>query len=132
MTDTTATTTAFLDVWRAAEQAGDRRRLDDLLTDDFRGVGPVGFVLPKAAWLGRFEGGLHYQRVELSDIDVRHVGTTDIAVALQHVVGDHAGTPLPPTTRVTLVVAEANSHPRLAHFQAAFMAGTPGAPGPHA
>lgn len=130
MTDTTATTTAFLDGWCAAEQAGDRRRLDDLLADDFRGVGPVGFVLPKVAWLGRFEGGLHYERVELTDIDVRHVGTTDIVVALQHVVGDHAGHPLPPTTRVTLVVAEAPDHPRLAHFQAAFMAGTPGAPGP--
>ena len=130
MTDTTATTTAFLEAWCAAEQAGDRRRLDDLLTDDFRGVGPVGFVLPKVAWLGRFEGGLHYQQVELTDIDVRHVGTTDIVVALQHVVGVHAGTPLPPTTRVTLVVAEAADHPRLVHFQAAFMAGTPGAPGP--
>src|SRR5690349_1000538 len=130
MTDTPATTTAFLDDWCAAEAAGDRQRLDELLTDDFAGVGPVGFVLPRDAWLARFAGGLHYEHVELTDVAVRRFGTTDVVVALQQVVGDHAGTPLPPTTRVTLVVADAPTAPRLAHFQAAFMAGTPGAPGP--
>src|SRR5262245_29802758 len=110
MPDTTATTTSFLAEWCAAEQAGDRQHLDRLLTDDFAGIGPVGFVLPKAAWLGRFDGGLHYQHVELSDVEVRHVGPTDVVVALQHVVGDHNGTPLPPTTRVGLVVADAADH----------------------
>src|SRR4051794_35629924 len=118
-------TANFLDDWYAAERSGDRARLDELLTDDFSGIGPVGFVLPKAAWLARFEGGLRYERFELTDVDVRHVGSTDVVVALQQVVGDHRGTALPPTTRITLVVADPVDRPRLASFQASFVAGTP-------
>ena len=38
---------AFLDEWSAAEQAGDTERLEALLTDDFAGVGPLGFTLPR-------------------------------------------------------------------------------------
>ncbi len=37
---------AFLDEWSAAEQAGDTERLEALLTDDFAGVGPLGFTSP--------------------------------------------------------------------------------------
>jgi len=44
---------AFLQQWAAAERAGDATALGELLTEDFVGIGPVGFALPKAAWVGR-------------------------------------------------------------------------------
>jgi ketosteroid isomerase-like protein len=62
-------TTAIDDVltsWVDAERRGDARALDDLLTDDFLGIGPVGFVLPKAAWVDRFENGLRYAALSLT------------------------------------------------------------------
>jgi hypothetical protein len=45
----TQTIDQFLGDWTGAERTGDAGRLDDLLTDDFLGVGPLGFVLSKPA-----------------------------------------------------------------------------------
>ena len=50
-------TDAFLTAWTTAEQAGDVRTLDQLLTAGFYGVGPMGFILPKTAWLARHQAG---------------------------------------------------------------------------
>jgi hypothetical protein len=44
---------SFLGEWARAEGAGDASRLDHLLSDDFLGVGPLGFVLLNRAWLDR-------------------------------------------------------------------------------
>lgn len=44
--------------WAAAEQRNDSGLLDELLADDFVGVGPVGYVLSRDLWLGRFRKGL--------------------------------------------------------------------------
>jgi catechol 2,3-dioxygenase-like lactoylglutathione lyase family enzyme len=46
-------------LWATAEVDGDVEILDVILTREFRGIGPLGFVLDKAAWLHRFAGGLH-------------------------------------------------------------------------
>jgi len=39
----------FLDTWLAAERLCDADTTEGLLTDDFIGIGPVGFQLPKSA-----------------------------------------------------------------------------------
>ena len=61
----TATITTMLDDWRDAERSGDAARLGELLTDNFVGIGPVGFVLSKDAWLGRLGPGQPPVRGEL-------------------------------------------------------------------
>ena len=46
-------TEEFLAEWAAAEQAGDTGALGTLLAEGFTAVGPLGFILPKQAWLAR-------------------------------------------------------------------------------
>jgi ketosteroid isomerase-like protein len=118
----------FLTDWAGAEQQGDTGRLESLLTDDFLGVGPVGFVLSKAAWLARFAGGLSYENFGLEEIQSRWHGDTAIVTARQVGRGTFQGRPLPyEAVRATLVVVGAEQ-PLLAGMHMSFIAGTPGAP----
>jgi ketosteroid isomerase-like protein len=111
----------LLDTWTEAERAGDSTTLDELLTGDFVGIGPVGFVLDKAAWLTRFDQGLHYDQLALDDISVRHHGDATIVVAHQHATGSHAGNPTPPDTRVSFTVVPDKGELRIAGMQYSFI-----------
>ncbi len=49
----------------AAELEGDTAATDELLTDDFRAVGPFGFVVEKPRWLDRYRNAeLKYEAIE--------------------------------------------------------------------
>ena len=48
-----------------AEERGDATSLEGVLTGEFVGVGPAGFMLNKEQWLGRFAGGLSYESFAL-------------------------------------------------------------------
>ena len=62
----------FIEAWADAERDGDAVTADRLLTDDFVGIGPLGFELAKSAWLQRQTiGGLHYDRLSLDEISTR-------------------------------------------------------------
>ena len=68
---------SFLGQWSAAEQAGDAGQLDALLTSDFAGIGPLGFTLPKQAWLYRHRSrDLRYGSFSLAEVQTRVYGTT--------------------------------------------------------
>ena len=113
----------LLEEWSDAERTGDADRLDARLTDDFVGIGPVGFMLPKAAWLSRFGPGLRYDRLELDEVSERTYGDASVVVARQHAAGEAHGNPLPADTRVTFVaVRDDDGGLRIASMQYSFMA----------
>ncbi|HEX2909992.1 MAG TPA: nuclear transport factor 2 family protein [Chloroflexia bacterium] len=67
--------------WTVAEQHSDTAFLERTLTDDFVGIGPLGFMLNKEAWLQRLSSGdLNYESVELDEEQVRIY--TDAAVTI--------------------------------------------------
>ncbi|HLI56245.1 MAG TPA: nuclear transport factor 2 family protein [Actinomycetota bacterium] len=119
---------AFLTQWCAAERSGDPAALDALLTDDFLGVGPLGFTLPKAAWLARRDQGLAYQDFALEETTVRRHGEVALVTTRQRVRGTHQGNPIPEAMRATLSVAGEGGRWRLAGIHLSFIGGTAGAP----
>jgi ketosteroid isomerase-like protein len=120
----------FLAAWSDAERTRDIAFLDANLTDDFVGVGPLGFTLPKPAWLARHQGGdLLYETFDLDEIGVRTYGPVAVVTARQDARGAFMGNPVPQVLRNTFVlVADGDDAWRLASLHMSFVAGTPGAP----
>ena len=93
MTESVAT---FLTDWTHAEQAGDTAALDNLLTDDFTAVGPLGFILPKPAWLARHrDGDLRYTSFTVDEPAVRRLGPVAVVTATNHQQATYQGNPAP-------------------------------------
>jgi ketosteroid isomerase-like protein len=119
----------FLTDWMDAERSGDTSSLERLLTDDFLGVGPLGFVLPKDAWLARFAGGLAYKSFELEEIQSRLHGDAAVITARQVGPGTLQGSPLPfAAVRATITAIRSPERWLMAGIHMSFIAGTPGAP----
>ncbi len=119
----------FLDVWTTAERDGDADTLDRILTDDFVGVGPLGFVLPKPAWLGRYRSGtMQYERFDLDEVQTHVHDRAAVVVARQNQGGTAQGHPVPEAARATLVLSADGDDWRLAAVALSFIAGTRGSP----
>ena len=123
----------FLTRWTEAERTADIATLDTMLTDDFVGVGPLGFTLPKPAWLGRHRSGdLTYETYGLDEVDTRLHGDAAVVTARQVAKGAFQGHPTPEQIRATLSLVhdpdagDADWHIAGIHYS--FIAGTPGAP----
>jgi ketosteroid isomerase-like protein len=115
--------------WTAAERTGDVTTVDRLLTDDFVGVGPLGFALPKPAWLGRLQGDdLHYDAFDLDEIQTREHGDVALVTARHTAKGDFQGNPIPEAVRVSIVLLHTTDAWQIAGMHMSFIAGTPGAP----
>jgi ketosteroid isomerase-like protein len=120
---------SFLDQWSAAEQAGDTERLDALLAGDFAGIGPLGFTLPRRAWLARHRSGdLRYDSFTLTEVQTRVYGQAAVVTARNNTRGSYQGHPVPEATRATLVLVSGAGHWQLAAIHLSFIAGTAGAP----
>jgi hypothetical protein len=133
----------FLTAWTAAEQAGDTQALEQMLLADFYGVGPLGFILPRAAWLARHRpGGLAYEAFGLVDVQTRvlgpvvrlkeararELGPVAIVTARNNTRGTYQGHPIPEAARATLVMVHDANGWKLAAIHMSFVAGTQGAP----
>ena len=80
-----------------AKRDGDAEATRELLTDDFVGIGPVGFELPKQAGERQTGGDLHYDDLSLDEITTREYGDCAITTARWNARGT-AGTPDPRAT----------------------------------
>jgi ketosteroid isomerase-like protein len=121
----------FLTRWTDAERTADVGTLDTMLTDDFVGVGPLGFTLPKPAWLGRHQSGdLTYETYGLEEVDTRVHGDAALVTARQVAKGAFMGNPTPEQIRATLALVRDDGAAdwQLAGIHMSFIAGTPGAP----
>ena len=120
---------AFLSEWTMAEQAGDTTILDQQLTADFYGVGPLGFILPRAAWLARHgQGDLAYAAFSLEEQQSRVLGSVAVVTARNNTRGTYRGRPIPEAARATLVLTRDTGGWKLAVIHLSFIAGTQGAP----
>ncbi len=118
----------FLAELAAAERTGDTDKLDVLLTEDFVGIGPLGFSLPKAAWLARHGQGLRYELFRVEDAEVHDHDQVAIVTARYSQRGSAFGNPIPEAARATLVLVRHQGDWRLSNVHMSFIAGTPGAP----
>ena len=134
--DTTSNDTTTNDIddlltaWADAERRCDAVATDRLVTDDFVGIGPVGFMLPKDAWLQRHTSGtLHYDELSLDDVSTRIYDAAAVTTARWNAKGTANGHPIPEASRATLAAVRTETGWRLAGIHFSFIAGTPGAPG---
>jgi len=92
------------DCWLAAEVDADIDTLDRLATDDFRLVGPYGFVLDKTQWLDRYRSGdFSTSRLTWDDVDIRDHGDVAISIGTQNQEAAYKGTPTNGAFRITHV-----------------------------
>ncbi|HTW10139.1 MAG TPA: nuclear transport factor 2 family protein [Acidimicrobiales bacterium] len=119
---------AFVTEWASAERAGDVAKLDELLSDDFVGIGPLGFSLPKPAWVARHNQGLHYDAFDVEELHVRTYGEVAVVTARESQRGTAFGKPIPEAVQATHVLVRDGERWRLSALHMSFVAGTPGAP----
>jgi ketosteroid isomerase-like protein len=100
-----------------AQARADVDALGALLTDDFKLVGPLGFVVPKEQWLAQFSSdALQIESLAWDEIDVRTHGDAQIAIAIGRLTqqASYAGQPANGRFRVTVIALGSGSHMRLA------------------
>src|SRR5438067_13131280 len=78
--------------WSDAEARADTAALDTLLDPDFRGDGPLGFVLDKEQWLDRYRHGeLITGAFEWTTTDMRVDSNTAVGIGIQTQVAEYRG-----------------------------------------
>jgi ketosteroid isomerase-like protein len=115
----------FVGEWADAEQLEDVAFLSEALTDDFVGIGPLGFMLTKDQWLGRYEGGLSYESFALDEVATRFYGGVAVATCRQSQAGEFQGNDASGEFRATLIFAEQEGRWLLAGLHLSPIAGPP-------
>lgn len=117
----------FGQTWAGAELRGDVAALNDLLADDFSGVGPLGFLLNKEQWLARFSSGdLNYESFTWDQTSPRLYGEAAVVVGGQTQSGTHQGNPIRAQFRVTQTLVKQDGNWRLAALQLSPITPLPG------
>ncbi len=90
-----------------AEADGDAQRLEGVLSPDFTGVGPAGFVLRRNQWMERFANGLVNDSFELAELDWRiHEGVA-VGIGIQRQRTSYQGHRNDGEFRVSLIAVPA-------------------------
>jgi ketosteroid isomerase-like protein len=104
--------------WAQAEIEGDVSTLDALAAEEFRLVGPFGFVLDKTQWLDRYRGGdLVTTALDWRDTQVRELGDTALVIGIHDQKAAYRGTPSDGEFRSTHVWVRRDGAWRLAGTQ---------------
>ena len=106
VTMTRSEITDLLTRFAEAQRLPDVDELSGLLTDDFKLVGPLGFVVPKQEWLAQFRiGTLQIQSLEWDEIDIRTHAYAYSAIAIGRVTqaATYARKPADGQFRVTAI-----------------------------
>jgi hypothetical protein len=94
----------MLAAWSDAEARGDAAALDALLAADFRGDGPLGFVLDKEQWLDRHRrGALKAEAFVWVAGDLRVGNQTAVVIGVQFQVARYRGHDCSGASSCTLV-----------------------------
>jgi ketosteroid isomerase-like protein len=115
----------FVGEWADAERREDVAFLSEALTDDFIGIGPLGFMLTKDQWLGRYAGGLSYDSFALDEVAARFYGGAAVATGRQSQAGEFQGNDASGEFRATLILAEQEGRWLLAGLHLSPIAGSP-------
>ncbi|HAE82843.1 MAG TPA: nuclear transport factor 2 family protein [Ktedonobacter sp.] len=106
------------DAWATAELRGDTAFLEARLTDDFIGIGPLGFMLTKQEWLARHRSGdLKYDAFNLDEVKVRVYNDAAVLTGRQVQNAAYRGNPIQGQFRTTLVFVQQQGQWQLASLQ---------------
>lgn len=118
--------------WIQGELEADTAALDAVATDDFKLVGPAGFVLGKQQWLERYgHGDLHTHSLRLDDAITRIYPTAAVIVGRRVQQADYRGRPANGEFRATHIAIRDGSQWRLAGIHLSPIGGAPPFPAPH-
>ena len=106
------------EAWAAAETRGDVAFLEKTLTDDFIGIGPLGFMLTKHEWIERLRSGdLQYESLTLDEVRVRVYNDAAILTGRQVQNAAYRGNPIHARFRTMLVFVQQHEQWQLAGLQ---------------
>ena len=108
--------------------AGDAGALGALLTDDFRLVGPLGFVLARDEWLGQHRSGaLVTHEIAWEAEDLRVHGDCAVAIGTLFQKAEYRGQPADGQFRATMIAVRRSGGLRLAGMHLSPIARPPSA-----
>jgi ketosteroid isomerase-like protein len=115
--------------WATAELSGDTAFIEQLLADDFVGVGPRGFMLTKGQWLDRFRSGdLSYESFSWDELLTRLYGDAAVVIGRETSKGRYKDQDIQGQYRETRVFVRPGGRWLLASLHLSPIAGPP--PGP--
>lgn len=112
--------------WAAAERQGDAAFFQRTLTDDFVGVGPVGFMLTKTDAIQRFtSGNLKYESFVWDEVQVRAYGDAAVIIGRQTQRAKHQDQVMEGQFRTSLIWVNQQDRWLLAGFHISPIAARP-------
>lgn len=117
MTSNATTFDDFLSMWATGERTNDAQAMTNHITDDFRMVGPLGFVLNREQWLQRYASGdLVNASFDFEDVQPRTYGDTIVAIGVQNQATTYKGQANNGRFRITMVLVRQDGELKLAGY----------------